>query len=434
MISFGCLCLLFIIGIYLSNRFLFFKKFFIPSSIISGILGLLIISIDKLNFQIITPSIINSCKALPGLLINIVFGALFIGKKLPSLKNIWTNCSRQLAYGQIVAWGQYFVGCCILLFLLNPIYNIPIVFAGIMPVGFEGGHGTAAGMADVFKSLGYPELIDLTLASATVGIIFSISIGMILINWAIRKGYIENLDNNKIVDIDYNHRNDESNGEYNLAVHLCIIGIAILIGLILKEILSLISLLFSEEAAVLVKSFPVFPLCMIGGFVVQKISEKRNLSHLINGLKIQNIQNIALDFLIIAAISSISLDIVNSNLYAFLLLVIGGIVWNIFCVIYVAKHVFKNDWFQRAIAEMGQSMGVTATGLLLLRVVDPNCKTKAASAFASKQLLHEPFMGGGLWTGMAIPMLVIYGGWHVLIITSTAIAIWSLYLFFSSRN
>ena len=434
MITFGCLCLLFIIGIYLRNRFLIFKKFFIPSSIISGILGLLIMSIDKLNFQMIPPSIVNSCKALPVLLINIVFGALFIGKKLPPLKNIWVNCSRQLAYGQIVAWGQYFIGCCILLFLLNPFYDIPVVFAGIMPVGFEGGHGTAAGMADVFKSLGYPELIDLTLASATVGILFSISIGMILINWAIRKGYIENLDDNKIVDIDYNHKNDESNSEYNLAVHLCIIGIAILIGVILKEILSLISLFFSEEVAVLVKSFPVFPLCMIGGFVVQKISEKRNLSHLINSLKIQNIQNIALDFLIIAAISSISLDIVNSNFFAFSLLVTGGIVWNIFCVIYVAKYVFKNDWFQRAIAEMGQSMGVTATGLLLLRVVDPNCKTKAASAFASKQLLHEPFMGGGLWTGMAIPMLVIYGGWHVLIITSIAIAIWSLYLFFSSRN
>ena len=106
----------------------------------------------------------------------------------------------------------------------------------------------------------------------------SISIGMILINWAIRKGYIENLDDNEIVDIDYNHKNDEYNSEYNLAFHLCIIGIAILIGVILKEILSLISLFFSEEVAVLVKSFPVFPLCMIGGFVVQKISEKRNLS------------------------------------------------------------------------------------------------------------------------------------------------------------
>ena len=48
----------------------------------------------------------------------------------------------------------------------------PVVFAGINVIGFEGGHGTAAGMADVFKSLGYPELIDLTPASATVGILF----------------------------------------------------------------------------------------------------------------------------------------------------------------------------------------------------------------------------------------------------------------------
>ena len=125
------------------------------------------------------------------MLINIVFGALFIGKKLPPLKNIWANCSRQLAYGKC-SMGSIF---CRMLYssFCNPFYDIPVVFAGIMPVGFEGGHGTAAGMADVFKSLGYHELIDLTLASATVGILFSISIGMILINWAIRKGYIENL-------------------------------------------------------------------------------------------------------------------------------------------------------------------------------------------------------------------------------------------------
>ena len=36
-----------------------------------------------------------------------------------------------------------------------------------------------------------------------------------------------------------------------------------------------------------------------------------------------------------------------------------------------ARRLLPDDWFERAIAEMGQSMGVTATGLLLLRVVDP---------------------------------------------------------------
>ena len=77
---------------------------------------------------------------------------------------------------------------------------------------------------------------------------------------------------------------------------------------------------------------------------------------------------------------------------------------------------------------MGQSMGVTVTGLLLLRVVDPEYETPAAEAFACKQLLHEPFMGGGLWTGMAIPLLVLYGVWPVLAIALAAIAIWTVFI------
>ena len=102
---------------------------------------------------------------------------------------------------------------------------------------------------------------------------------------------------------------------------------------------------------------------------------------------------------------SISIDIVVLNWMPLSLLIIGGILWNLFCVMFLARLVFKDAWFERAIAEMGQSMGVTATGLLLLRTVDPDSKTAATSAFASKQLLHEPFMGGGLWTGLAIPLL-----------------------------
>ncbi|MDY0297837.1 MAG: hypothetical protein RB296_11015 [Acidobacteriota bacterium] len=85
-------------------------------------------------------------------------------------------------------------------------------------------------------------------------------------------------------------------------------------------------------------------------------------------------------------------------------------------------------WFERAIAEMGQSMGVTATGLLLLRAVDPENETAAPSAFGYKQLLHEPFMGGGLWTSMAIPLVVIHGGMPVFVLSAVVIAAWLLVL------
>ena len=75
-------------------------------------------------------------------------------------------------------------------------------------------------------------------------------------------------------------------------------------------------------------------------------------------------------------------------------------------------------------------MGVTATGLLLLRVVDPDYETPAADAFACKQLVHEPFMGGGLWTGAAIPLIAIAGARSVLAIATFALVLWLVVLFY----
>ena len=178
----------------------------------------------------------------------------------------------------------------------------------------------------------------------------------------------------------------------------------------------------------------MFPLCMLGGVIVQLFCDAFDRSKLIcRGLMLQ-LQNAALDFLVVAAIATIQLDVVAAGWVPLVILVVGGLLWNFFCLRVIAPRVFNDAWFERAIAELGQSMGVTATGLLLLRTVDPDCETEAASAFASKQLLHEPFMGGGLWTGLAIPLLALWGGWSVLGITLGVMFLWSLFLFIMQRK
>jgi ESS family glutamate:Na+ symporter len=64
--------------------------------------------------------------------------------------------------------------------------------------------------------------------------------------------------------------------------------------------------------------------------------------------------------------------------------------------------------------------------------VDPEQETEAASAFGYKQLLHEPFMGGGVWTSTAVILIAQRGGWLVLGIAIMAIvawfAIWRIFL------
>ncbi len=69
-------------------------------------------------------------------------------------------------------------------------------------------------------------------------------------------------------------------------------------------------------------------------------------------------------------------------------------------------------------------------GLLLLRVFDPEYETPAADAFACKQLVHEPIMGGGLWTGIAIPLIAISGAGWVLAIAASALVFWLIVVFY----
>ena len=435
MISFGILAGLLMVGVVLRRKVKWIQRLFLPASVVGGLIGLLVWQWLRYSDISVNPTLTAGWSALPGLLINVVFAALFMGERVPKIKTVWKSCSRQLAYGQLVAWGQYAVGCLMVLVLLSPWFGLPDVYAGIMPVGFEGGHGTAGGMAPVFDSLGFPEMKDMALAAATFGILGAIIMGMALVNWAIRRGLVASHAPASLAERrPVGTLTISGNIVGALSLQLAFVGLAILLGWVFKESLLMIASSLPGRWGELMASFPMFPLCMLGGVIVQLFCDAFDRSKLIcRGLMLQ-LQNAALDFLVVAAIATIQLDVVAAGWVPLVILVGGGLLWNFFCLRVIAPRVFNDAWFERAIAELGQSMGVTATGLLLLRTVDPDCETEAASAFASKQLLHEPFMGGGLWTGLAIPLLALWGGWSVLGITLGVMFLWSLFLFIMQRK
>ncbi|MDF7822885.1 sodium/glutamate symporter [Pontiellaceae bacterium B12227] len=441
MLSFGCLCLLLGLGYWLRRKIVLLQKLYLPASVIAGLLGLLLFQTLEVPAEVS-----KGWNKLPGQLINIVFACLFLGTALPPVSRVWKSSSRQLAYGQIVAWGQYAVGCFVVLLLLKPIFGLPDIFSGIMPVGFEGGHGTAGGMGPVFDELGYSEMKDYALAAATGGIMGAIIVGMGLVNWAVRKGHVKRKAKPGVSDEDFSgiipHEHRPMAGKVtvssdvigSLSLHLVFVGAAIVLGWLMKQGLLLLAARLPGSGSDIFQSFPLFPLCMLGGVIVQLLADKFDPhEHMDEGLMLR-IQNCALDFLVVAAIATIRIDVVAQQWVPIVVLILAGILWNVLMLTVFARLAFKDAWFERGIAEMGQSMGVTATGLLLLRVVDPDYETEAAEAFAAKQLLHEPFMGGGLWTGAAIPLLALWGGWPIFGIAMAAITIWTIVLIVLNRR
>jgi ESS family glutamate:Na+ symporter len=432
--SFCGLCLLLAIGKFLRVKIKFIQRLYLPSAVIGGIIGLILVQISGSKLDNWTVG----WTSLPGFLINIVFASLFLGAAIPSLSVIWDRAASQLAYGQIVAWGQWVVGLGFVMILLGSLFKVPDLFGAALPIGFEGGHGTAGGLRDTFIQLGWNEGSDFSLASATAGIISAIVVGIALINWAAKKGYVsilKQLDDMTAEELAglYPIEKRPSAGQQtvsadsidSVALHLAIIGVAIFIGYSIKVLLMAIENQFFSDAEIkLFAGFPLFPLCMIGGLIVQLIISRSAIISPVDHKLMQRLGGTALDFLVVAAISTIRIEVIAKGIVPFTIIIIGGILWNIFCVRVLARRMLPNCWFERAIAEMGKSMGVTATGLLLLRIVDPEQETEAASAFGYKQLLHEPFMGGGLWTSTAVILIAQKGGWLVLGVAIVAIVAW----------
>lgn len=410
------------------------QKLFIPSSIIGGALALLIgpdvfgriasaLGTDRFaESGLFTPEILEVWKTLPGLLISLVFAGLLMGHKLPSPREAFRVAGPQITFGITVASGQYVFGLLLAILVLGPVFGLPAMAGTLIEIGFEGGHGTAAGMAGTFEEFNFPEAQDLALGLATVGILSGVVCGIALINWGVRTGKTAELKSNAAPSVseqagwvEKDRRRSAGTLTVNpssiepLTLHFGLLAVAVLIGwLILSGLQWLESKLWADTLE-LFAHVPLFPIAMIGGIIVQGLIQVFDKNDIVDVQLIERLQGFSLDVLVIAALGTLSLQSIAANLGPFVLLAITGLVWTVGAFVFLARRMLPDFWFERGIADVGQAMGVTSTGLILLRVADPDLKTPAYQAFGYKQLIMEPFFGGGLVTAGAIPVIANFG-------------------------
>ena len=437
-IVFCALSVLLLTGKLLRTSIPLFQKLYLPSSVIGGLAGLLVLSLAG---KYVPREVVQNLKLLPGFLINVIFASLFLGTVTPGIGKVLKTAFPQICLGQILAWGQYVVGLTLAGFLFFPLFGVNPAFGNLLEIGFQGGHGTVGGMTGVFRQFKWEDGIALGYTVATCGMIVGIIAGMILINWALKKGYVREIRSfaqrkrPERLGV-YLPRNRRPNAGVqtvfcdsidSLAFHTALIGMSILIGFGMLKGLQFAELkLFPEAKIRIFSGFPLFPLCMIGGVLLQLFLDRVRIGYLVSREQMQRLSGASLDYLVTAAVATIQLKVVADNFLPLLILVAAGTVFCIAVVVFIAPKLLKNAWFEKAIADFGQATGVTATGLMLLRTVDPENKTGAAATFGYKQLVHEPVMGGGIWTALALTLVFTVGWFPVWITSLVMLAVWSL--------
>jgi ESS family glutamate:Na+ symporter len=439
-LAIGALSLILMIGRRIGAR-LQLRLWGIPEALVAGLLGLLLAPAGPL--PLLPPPVLELWADLPLVLLTLVFGSLMLGKPLPQIRTLWRPVAGQISLAMVLAFGQYVVGGLAVLLVLQPWLGVSPIMACLIEVAYEGGHGSAAAMGASYAALGFAGGQDLGLAMATVGLLSSTLVGGLVVVLGRRSGWLLSASSDASaaaaldtvadgpVDAPTAITTSAATGPAAWAVNMALVGVAVVIGLGLLTALRAVLLPVGGTLASVVAALPVFPLAIIGSLMVRWLLERSGRSHWASAAIQSEVGTLAADLLITAATAGLNLKLLQADWLPLTVLAVVGLAWNLAVVLLLGPRVLPSDWFERAVIEFGQATGVAASGLLLLRMADPDDRSAALPAFSIKQLLLQPFVAGGVvtvvaplavaswglpaWSGFCLVVVLLAGGGGLLL-------------------
>jgi ESS family glutamate:Na+ symporter len=388
---------LLLVGTLLRGCIPAFRKLFLPASVIGGFIGLLIGPIIWKGSGIPFPKEwITTWSALPGVLIVPVVASIPLGMKFgksdKSAGKTSTDVIKTFGIFLGVAAFQLIIAIVVRQFFVSGGMDLYAPFGYELPMGFSGGHGTAGVIGSYYKGLDLPywELAQgVTTTTATFGLIGGMIIGIIAINVAARSGQTAILTNPGDIPLDMakgyqmNLAKQPSLGKEttmtssidSLTFHLAVILTACGLAYVIMNLIKYFRL-------PLISQIPIWAWAIMVMFGVNFCIQKAGLGNLIDDKTKSRIAGVCTDYAIIAAIASLPIQAIMVYIVPILAMVVLGYVGTYVFLYYLFEKFFSDFHFERFISLWGTSTGVFITGLMLLKICDPEYKSPVLNDFS----------------------------------------------------
>lgn len=425
MIDISIISGLLLVGTILRAKVRWIQSLFLPASMIAGFLGL---AFGPSGLGILPFS--EQFSVYPSLLIAVIFAAIPIGAAKVRLSEVFHRVRNMFSYSMILTLSMWGIGVLFAMLILNPIFNdLPNGFGLILGAGFLGGHGTAAALGEGLIHAGWEEAMDLGMTSATVGLLVAVLGGLFLIKHSTESGKTQFITSFKDLPSELKSGLMPKSKRFNmgqetvssssidpLVLHLAIIAFIIGISYWMTNTLSdLIPAI----------SIPLFSVAFILGLLFQAISRRIKSDKYVDGRVMERIGGTATDFLVAFGIASINITVVMDYALPLILLFAFGTLWAYLLFRFVGPNIFKEFWLEKSIFGWGWSTGTVAMGLALLRIVDPELKSRTPEDYALAYVGVAPidiiivtfapilFALGFTW---AIPVVLLLGAAAIIVI------------------
>jgi len=440
MLGFGGLAIMLLIGVLLRAKVSFFQRFLIPSCLIGGVLGLILlntrlIKIPASNLETFAYHFFNISFISVGLADNGNRIAASHTKKGLLKGSLWMALTQSVTFPLQAIIGGVFM-------LIFGVFGLKLfpTFGFFAPLGFNEGPGQALSFGKVWEGLGFENAATIGVTFATIGFFFAFFVGVPLVNRGIRQGLAvhtqKQLPRDFITGIIDKKQTPQPAGMITmhsanidtLAFQAALVG---MVYVVTYGFVRALGALFAPDVASMLWGFFFF-FGLIFAFVVRWLMKKTGVDYLIdNGIQ-RRITGWSIDFLIVSTVMAIQLQIVWN--YAVPILAISLVcgILTTAVVVFLGRQLWDYN-LERTVAIYGTVTGTVSCGLLLLRIADPEFKSPAVIEVAVMNVIMliplAPYLvlvNAPVWWdwSIAITVLVFLGAMVLSLILLKALKLW----------
>lgn len=429
-----------LIGVALRAKIKLFQKMLLPAALIGGVLGFIVMNIPGVH--IIGAPSFNGWVSIEPITFSIMtfhlfaFGFVGIGllrneantkeaKKAFWRGSWWIACmfffmyavQGLIGYGVFSIWDTIYEGS------INPIVGY------LFGTGFTQGPGQAVSYASIYQSSGVYGVVDainIGLTFAAIGFFVCALIGVPFAYYGIKKGWVENKEIQDLSDEfvrgtmdpdsvnscadSVTHPGNMDSFGYHLAITFFLYGVAFLIGYVWWLVVPTV---FKPIGMGMMFFWGMFAAM---GF--RKFLSAIKADHMLDNATSRRITGLCVDFMIASVFMSIEVAAIKAYIVPMVIIVLLGVFVTFCCILWFGRRLPELG-FERTLVTFGTCTGTVATGLLLLRIVDPDFKTTVATEAGMYNVVAF-FVGIPLTFG--IPLAYEMGGLALLAFIGTAIA------------
>lgn len=394
LLDFAVASLFILIGQFLRAKVGLFQKFFVPASMIAGFIAL---ALGTQGLNILPFS--DQISSYPGMLIIVIFAAVGVNGFTFSKKAFKAEVDRIGSYfsykvlAQAIQFG--FAPLLSILIISNLFPDINYGFGLLLAAGFSGGHGTAAAVGSTFADLGFTDASDIAMTCATVGILAGIFGGLFFIKLGTKFGWTKYIKSFQYIS------GDLRTGMVKDAENRPIMGRETTSSVSLDPLCwHMAMLLLASGAGIIVNKWiyntfkldlPTYLIAFLIAIVMFLIFKKTGVHDYIDENVINRISGTATDFVVFFGIASIKIAVIVKYAAPLAILLVIGILIVVATLMFFGPAMNKGSWFERSLFVFGYSTGVFAIGFVLLRIVDPENRSKTLNDTAFAAPFTTPF-------------------------------------------